>query len=122
MPNTVEEGARKWRTKCHWVALRRKLRVNLDDVRLNRSVSQAQVALTQTKLRRLMDEMGIYTDLRHQYLSYGLALESSQRRMRFMVDLVREHQILRYRFENRGLDPTVLSRIDTLMIYRTADS
>jgi len=37
------------------------------------------------------------------------------------VDLIRQHQILRDRFERRNLDPAVLDAIDALVIYRTAN-
>lgn len=91
----------------------------LKTLRDERAVSaQAQLTLFEDKIRDVMDVHGVFSDLRHQYIAYALALDKTQRTMRFMVDLMREHQILRNRFENRGLDSTVLDAIDTLVIYR----
>ena len=84
-------------------------------------MAQAQVALLQEKIKRIMDAQGVYADMRHQYIAYAEALDKSQNELDFMVDLRREWRILRHRFENRGLDPTVLQAIDAQVIYRTRD-
>ena len=111
----------KYERRTHFVKLTRQLRRIEDRIRRNRAVAQSQIALFQDKVRGLMDEHGVYADLRHQYLAYAQALDKTQRELRFMVDWIREHRILRDRFERRNLDPTVLSAIDALVIYRTAD-
>lgn len=80
--------------------------------------TQAELTLFTDKVRMVMDEQGVFTDLRHQYIAYALALDKTQREMAFMVDLTREHRILRNRFERRGLDPDVLDEIDRFVIYR----
>jgi len=85
------------------------------------AVAQGSVDLFIRKVKQLLDEAGIYTDLHHQYLAYAQALDKSQSEMDWMVDLVREHTILRDRFERRNLDPQILDRIDALVIYRTAN-
>lgn len=79
------------------------------------------MAFLQEKIKQVMDEQGVFTDLRHQYIAYGEALAKSQDQMDFMVDLRREWRILRHRFEARGLDPVVLQAIDHRVIYRTRD-
>lgn len=107
--------------KTHFVKLTKQLRKIEDRTRRNRAAAQAQLAFFQDKVRGLLDEQGVYADLRHQYLAYAQALDKTQRELRFMVDWIREHQILRDRFERRDLDPAVLSAIDALVIYRTAD-
>lgn len=85
------------------------------------AAAQARLTLFQNKVSRLLNELGLYVDLNHQYLAYAQALDRTQSELRFMVDWMREHQILRDRFERRGLDPTVLAAIDALVIYRSAD-
>lgn len=91
----------------------------LKKVRDERAVSaQAQLCLFEDKLRNLMDQTGVYSDMHHQYIAYALALDKTQRTMAFMVDLIREHTILRDRFERRGLVPAVLDDIDAMVIYR----
>jgi len=85
------------------------------------AAAQAMITLFQNKVSRLLNELGVYVDLNHQYLAYAQALDKTQADLRFMVDWIREHQILRDRFERRGLDPAVLAAIDNIVIYRTAD-
>jgi hypothetical protein len=69
-------------------------------------------------MKHLLDKIGVYADMHPSYHAYALALDRSQREMTFMVDLIREHQILRQRWEGRGLDPTILDDIDKLIIYK----
>ena len=91
----------------------------LKDVRDRRAVAaQAQLCLFEDKVRLILDTSGVFSDMHHQYIAYALALDKTQRTMRWMVDLVREHRILRNRFEGRGLDSDVLDDIDQLVIYR----
>ena len=116
-----DEAINKYVRKTHFVRLTKILRGISPDVHRNQAVAQAQLALFQDKIRDLLDQQGLYVDLRHQYMAYAQALDKTQRTMDFMVDLIREHQILRDRFERRGLDPTVLDAIDALVIYRTRD-
>jgi len=87
-----------------------------------RTVSaQSQIDFMIRKVKLVLDSMGLYADLHHQYIAYAEALAKSQDELGWMVDLIREHQILRERFETRGLDPEILDAIDELVIYRTAN-
>lgn len=87
-----------------------------------RTVSaQAQIDLMIRKVKDLLDSRGLYSDQHHQYIAYAEALAKSQDELGWMVDLIREHQILRDRFERRGLDSDTLDAIDGLVIYRTAN-
>ena len=111
--------------KTHFVKLTWQLRRikkrdrQLRDDRM--AAAQAQLALFTEKISRLLNSLGLYVDLNHQYMAYALALDKTQRELKFMVDWTREHNILRDRFERRGLDSTALDAIDHLVIYRTAD-
>lgn len=118
---SIEEGVRAYVRKTSFVKLTFQLRRILDNTHRRQAAAMAQIALFQDKVRAILDEQGVYTDLRHQYMAYAQALDKSQRTMNFMVDLIRERQILRDRFERRGLDPGVLDVIDSRVIYRTRD-
>ena len=111
--------------KTHFVKLTwqlRRIKKRERRLRDNRmAAAQAMLTHFQDKVSRLLNELGLYVDLNHQYLAYAQALDKTQRELRFMVDWIREHQILRDRFERRGLTPEILNQIDQLVIYRTAD-
>lgn len=111
----------KYQRKTHFVKLTWQLRRIEDRTRRNRAVAQAQLAFFQDKVRALMDKLGVYADLRHQYMAYAQALDKSQREMDWLVDVNREARILRDRFTRRGLDPDVLQAIYELVTYRTAN-
>ena len=117
----MAEGRAKYDRKTLWLKQGKQLRALQDGIRRNLVPAMAQVTLFDFKVRRLMDEIGVWTDIRHQYLSYARALDKSQRTLAFMVDLIRERAILRDRFERRGLEPGILSQIDGLVIFRRGD-
>lgn len=73
------------------------------------------------KIRPIMDADVTNLELRAAYLAYSLALDKSQRTMPYMVDRIREHDILRYRWETRGLASGILDKIDATLIYNTTD-
>jgi len=115
----IPEGMRKYDRRTLWVKLTPQLRAAQDSTALSRGLAQAGLTAFDMKLIKLLDDLGVYTDMRAQYLAYARALNKSQDEMAWMVDLIREHQILRQRFEGRGLSPEVLQAIDDLVIYRT---
>jgi len=118
----VEEGTRKYKQRMDWLVQRIKLRPRQTTINENQAAAQAQLGLFDEKVMALLNQTGVWLDLYQMYLSYARALDKSQRELNFMVDLIREHQILRDRFQRRGLDAAVLSAIDALVIYRTADA
>lgn len=105
-----------------WLVQRIKLRPRQTTINENQAAAQAKLGFFDEKVMALLNREGVWLDYYQMYLSYARALDKSQRELDFMVDLIREHQILRDRFERRGLLPTVLSAIDALVIYRTADA
>lgn len=118
MPGTVTEGRKRYLRKTHWLKQLVQGRKVQDDVNRYRAAAQAQLTLFEDKVRVVLDREMITSDMRHQYMAYALALDKSQRLLVWMVDLIREHQILRDRFERRGLQAPVLNAIDLLIIYR----
>lgn len=113
--------SKDYERKTGFVKLTWQIRKIQDARRRNMNPAQAQLTLFSDKIGGLLDELGVYADLRHQYLAYALALDKAQRDMDFMVDVLREARILRHRFEERGLDPDVLQAIYDLIVYRSRD-
>lgn len=108
----------KYERRVHFVKMipkAREVKADHDDYG---AAAQGQVGLFAEKVGEVLDQQGVYADLRHQYLAYAEALDKSQRELDWMVDLIREHRILRDRFQRRNLDPAVLDAIDRLVIYR----
>jgi len=121
-PEWLEEATKKYERKLHFVKLTKQIR-ELErrspiTVHEQAAASQARLAFNDEKIKRIIDEHGVYADLHASYHAYARALDKSQRELRYMVDLKREHQILRQRWEARGLDPALLDKIDAVVIYR----
>ncbi|GAI94493.1 unnamed protein product [marine sediment metagenome] len=123
--STIQEDARRgalaYQRKTHFVKLVPQLRRIREETNRNQAVAVVQIGLFQDRMRALFDELGVWADRRHQYQAYAAALDKSQRVLRYMVDWIREHRILRDRFERRGLRADFLDAIDTQVIYRTKD-
>jgi len=117
----MSTGVKKYERKVHFVRLFKVLSKIQDEARRMAVATQTQVAFFQGKIKDLLDQAGVYSDVHHQYQAYAQALDKSQKELAFMVDLIRQHQILRDRFERRGLDPEILDAIDRLVIYRTTN-
>jgi hypothetical protein len=113
---------RHYKQKTLFIRVGKIIRASQEEARVKIAVGVAANTFFVGKVKKLMDELGLWTDIRHMYLAYALALDKTQGEFGWMVDLVRAHQILRNRFELRGLDAATLDRLDQLVIYRTADS
>ena len=121
-PEWLEEALKKYRRKLHHVKLTKQIR-ELErrspfTVHEVAAAAQARLAFNDAKIKLVIDKHGVYSDLHPSYHAYARALDKSQRELEFMVDLIREHQILRQRWEARGLDPDLLDKIDDVVIYR----
>ena len=117
-PSWLAEAMRKYRRKLHHVKLAKQIFEIEKTVQDNMALAQARITHFQRKISALLNRLGVYSDWNPSYLAYATALDKSQRELDFMVDRIREHQILRDRWERRGLDTTVLDEIDTMVIYR----
>ncbi|GAI78636.1 unnamed protein product, partial [marine sediment metagenome] len=82
------------------------------------AAAQSRLAFNDEKIKKVIDKHGVYSDLHPSYHAYARALDKTQRELEFMVDWIREHQILRARWEARGLDAALLDKIDDVVIYR----
>lgn len=117
-PPWLEEALKRYRRKLHHVKLNKQIRALEAQAHENAAAAQARIAWFTEKVKRILDREGVYADMHPSYHAYALALDKSQREMEYMVDLIREHSILRQRWEARGLDTNVLDAIDTMVIYR----
>ena len=109
---------KKYRRKLHHVKLTKQIRRLEPTVHPKGAAQQGRLDSFTQKIKNVLDTIGVYADLHTSYLAYALALDKSQREMEWMVDLIREHQILRNRWETRGLLPAILDEIDDVVIYR----
>jgi len=119
-PAWLEEAMAKYKRKLHHVKLKPQLNKLIPKIREKNAVAQAHNFRIKMKVKTILEAEGIYSDFHVAYYAYSLALDKSQRTLKFMVDLIREHQILRERWQSRGLDPAILDKIDAVLIYRSA--
>jgi len=118
-PTWLEEAMRKYNAKLNHVRLRPVLAEVIPTVGDRTATAQAMNHRIKMKVKAILDVEGVLSDFHPSYYDYGLALDKSQRTLEFMVDLIREHQILRNRWEGRGLDPAILDKLDAVLIFRS---
>jgi len=117
-PEWLQEAMKKYKRKLHHVKLTKQIREIEKDVGDACAYAQARLENLTVKIKKVLDREGVYSDWHPSYLAYAFALHKSQMELEYMVDLKREHQILRQRWEARGLNPTVLDKIDDVVIFR----
>lgn len=117
-PPWLPEAMKKYRRKLHHVKLTKQIRGLEPTVHPNAVGAQGRLDFFTQHVKTVLDRIGVYSDLHPSYLAYALALDKSQRELAYMVDLIREHQILRNRWETRGLLASILDEIDAVVIYR----
>lgn len=115
-PLDIEDAKRKYRRSLGHVRLTKLLRSIETEVNERGASAQAVLELITVKVKNLMDRIGIWADLHPSYLAYAFAFDKSQKVMTFRVDRIREHAILRDRWERRNLDPDILDQIDSLLL------
>jgi len=115
-PDWLEQAIKKYKRKLSHVRLTPLIRRIQADTQLNAAIAQGRLSLFDEKLRTLLNEEGVYSDWHPSYMAYARELDRTQRELTFMVDLIREHQILRDRWERRGLSDAVLDKIDDMVI------
>lgn len=115
-PNWLEDAMKKYRRKLSHVRLTPIIRNIQADTQLNAGIAQGKLALFDEKIKYLLEQEGIYSDWHPSYMAYARALDKSQKDLTWMVDWIREHQVLRDRWERRGLSETMLDKIDDMVI------
>jgi len=115
-PDWLEEAIKKYKRMLSHVRLTPLIRRIEKDTQLHAAIAQGKLSLFDEKVSTLLNENGIYSDWHPSYLAYARELDRTQKQYTFMVDLIREHQILRDRWERRNLDPSILTLIDNMVI------
>jgi len=118
VPSWLEEAMKKYRQKLDHVRLRSVYSSLIPTITHKTAVAQTQTQIIKDRVKTILDSEGVLSDFHPSYYAYSYALDKSQRTLEFMVDLIREHQILRARWETRGLDPDVLDKLDNVLIFR----
>lgn len=118
MPNPldIEDAKLKYRRSLGHVRLTKLLRSIESDTNERGASAQAVLELITVKVKNLLDRIGVWADLHPSYLAYAWSFDKSQKVMEFRVDRIREHAILRDRWERRNLDTNILDQIDSLLL------
>lgn len=115
-PDWLESARQKFERKLDHVRLYKILRTKEQDVQDNCAAAQGVLDHIVRLVKNRLDRIGVYADLHPSYLAYAFALDKSQKTMEWRVDRIREHQILRDRWERRRLSSSILDEIDSLLI------
>lgn len=115
-PDWLEDAKQRYQRQLDHVKLYKQLRLKEEDVWDRAAAAQGAIDFLVRKVKRLLDQIGVYADLHPSYHAYAASLNKSQKEMEFRVDRIREHAILRDRWGRRGLDSTILDAIDQLLI------
>jgi hypothetical protein len=116
------EAIKKYEMKTDWVRLYMMLQPRMDEAHRRSLEGQAVSNYVIEQVKPILDRKPMVLELRVAYYAYAQALYRSQRQFKFRVDRIREHQILRHRFESRGLDASILDEIDKRIIIDKAGS
>jgi len=116
-PSWLEEALKKYKRKLHHVRLRPIYTALIPQITDKAAQAQANINRIKEKVKAILDAEGILSDFHPSYYAYAYALDKSQRTMEYMVDRIREHVILRERWETRGLDPAILDKLDDVLIF-----
>ena len=69
----------------------------------------------QDQVRAICDKFGVMLDMYIYYIAYAEEIMYKVKKLEWEVDRVREYQIIRKKWESRGLDPNVLDEIDKVV-------
>jgi len=114
------DAIREYATKLHHVRLRKILEEVIDRAHDSYSERQEVFDYVESSIKPILDKHGVVSEHRFGYYTYALALYSSQLRLKFRVDRIREHRILRAKALRRGLDPRILDEIDERLVIDKA--
>jgi len=69
----------------------------------------------QDQVRLICDKFGVMLDMYIYYIAYAEEILYKVQKLEWEVDRVREYQIIRKKWENRGLNPQILEEIDKVV-------
>jgi hypothetical protein len=116
------EALKKYERNTYWVRLYMMLQPRMEEAHRRSLEGQAVSNYVIEQVKPILDRRSMVLEMRVAYYAYAQALYRSQRRFKFRVDRIREHQILRHRFESRGLDASILDEIDKRLVIDKAGS
>jgi hypothetical protein len=71
--------------------------------------------MMQDMVRQICDRFGVMPDMQIYYIAYAEQILCRVQKLEWEVDRVREYQIVRKKWESRGLDPKILEEIDKVV-------
>jgi hypothetical protein len=117
MVSFTERGVKNYRTKTDWEKLLLKFDRNYEKYEKAGVINAASDASFRLRVSKLLNELGVNLEHHPAYFAYAQALYYAQFKYRYMVDRIREHKILRDKWERRGLDPNILDQLDKMLIF-----
>jgi hypothetical protein len=69
----------------------------------------------QDQVRAICDKFGVMLDMYIYYIAYAEEILCRVQKLEWEVDRIREYQIIRRKWEGRGLDPKILEEIDKVV-------
>jgi hypothetical protein len=69
----------------------------------------------QDQVRLICDRFGVMLDMYIYYIAYAEEIMYKVQKLEWEVDRVREYQIIRKKWEGRGLNPDILNEIDKVV-------
>jgi len=77
--------------------------------------AQWDLKVFQDRIKEILFKHGVPPDIMHFYIAYGEELKYVVAKFEWLTDRIREHKIIRKKWEGRGLDPNILDEIDNLV-------
>jgi hypothetical protein len=111
-----KEALNRYYWKMHHVRLRKVLPEKIKEAHDRYPEASQASEYVVSQVKPVLEKYSMALEIRLCYYAYAQALYKSQRKLKYMVDLIREHQILRSKWEARGLDPSILDKIDERII------
>jgi hypothetical protein len=116
----TDRGTKNYRSKTDWLAVRGKIYPVSEQMQLRNLQAGANYEMMISRVRAKLSELGVNPEFMGFYFAYSEALFKSQLKLAWMVDRIREHQILRDKWEKRGFDPKILDELDKILIFNKA--
>jgi hypothetical protein len=117
MSDWTDSGSKHYRAETDWLKIREKWTKEQQGIKTKGVLGNARFEKMIDRVRSKLCELGVNPEFMGFYFAYAEALYKSQIQMGWMVDRIREHQILRDRWETRGLKAEILDELDKILIF-----
>jgi len=71
--------------------------------------------MMQDRVKEICNKFGVMPDMQIFYIAYAEEILYKVQKLEWEVDRIREYQIIRRKWESRGLDPKILNEIDKVV-------